>query len=385
MLSGGVLFALLYVLRIKYISTDVLALQMALCWFMVSSVRIVNRINYLRAFRAGKAHLEVLIVGTGNRAKQMADILIRNTRWGLNIIGYLDVDPSMVGSTLTDGKQVLGVIDDIHLVLKSNVVDEIIVAIPRAMIPNMETIALACEEEGVKLNVMADFFDVNVARIRLVQMGGVPLLALEPVAQDDLLILFKRIIDFTLTALAMPFILPLMLGVGIAIRLDSPGPAFFTQMRVGKNKRLFKMYKFRSMYSDSESRMKEIEHLNEAEGPIFKIKNDPRVTRVGHFIRKFSIDELPQLFNVLLGDMSLVGPRPMSIRDVDLFDKGIQRKRFSMKPGLTCLWQISGRSNLPFEKWLQLDLEYIENWSLATDFKIIFKTIPVVVKGTGAV
>ena len=131
--------------------------------------------------------------------------------------------------------------------------------------------------------------------------------------------------------------------------------------------------------------MKEIEHLNEAEGPIFKMTNDPRVTRVGHYLRKTSLDELPQLFNVIMGHMSLVGPRPMSIRDVDLFDKGIERKRFSVKPGLTCIWQISGRSNLPFEKWLELDLEYIENWTLWLDIKILFKTIPAVAVSKGAV
>ena len=145
------------------------------------------------------------------------------------------------------------------------------------------------------------------------------------------------------------------------------------------------MFKFRSMYVDAEERLKEIEHLNEADGPIFKIKDDPRVTRVGRFIRKTSIDELPQLINVLRGEMSLVGPRPMSLRDVDRFDRGVQRKRFSVQPGLTCLWQISGRSDLPFEKWLELDLEYITNWNFWLDVQILFKTIPAVLKSRGAV
>ena len=149
-------------------------------------------------------------------------------------------------------------------------------------------------------------------------------------------------------------------------------------------KHIFPMYKFRSMQVDAEEQLKDIEHLNEAEGPIFKIKNDPRITRVGRFIRKSSIDELPQLINVLRGEMSLVGPRPMSIRDVDLFDRGIQRKRFSVKPGLTCIWQISGRSNLPFEKWLELDLKYIDTWSFGLDLQILLKTFPAVVKSQGA-
>jgi len=145
------------------------------------------------------------------------------------------------------------------------------------------------------------------------------------------------------------------------------------------------MYKFRSMHENAEEMLKEIEHLNEAEGPIFKMTDDPRVTRVGKFIRKTSLDELPQLINVLKGDMSLVGPRPMSIRDVDLFEKGIQRKRFSVKPGITCIWQISGRSNLPFDKWLELDLQYIDNWSFWLDLKILLKTLPAVLKSKGAV
>jgi lipopolysaccharide/colanic/teichoic acid biosynthesis glycosyltransferase len=179
-------------------------------------------------------------------------------------------------------------------------------------------------------------------------------------------------------------LIPIFLIVAIAIKLDSPGPVFFVQQRVGIRKYIFPMYKFRSMYIDAEEKLKEIEHLNEAEGPIFKIKNDPRITRLGRFIRKTSIDELPQLINVLKGEMSLVGPRPMSKRDVDLFDHGVQRKRFSVQPGLTCIWQISGRSDLPFEKWLELDLEYIDSWSFWLDIKILIKTFPVVLLSKGA-
>jgi lipopolysaccharide/colanic/teichoic acid biosynthesis glycosyltransferase len=180
-------------------------------------------------------------------------------------------------------------------------------------------------------------------------------------------------------------LLPIIGIIAAAIKLDSRGPVFFFQERVGFKRRRFRMLKFRSMVDGADQIQEQVEHLNEAEGPIFKIANDPRITRVGRFLRRTSLDELPQLFHVITGEMSLVGPRPMSLRDVQLFERGIQRKRFSVKPGLTCLWQISGRSQLPFSKWLELDLEYIERWSLCLDLKILLRTIPAVLRGEGAV
>jgi exopolysaccharide biosynthesis polyprenyl glycosylphosphotransferase len=253
------------------------------------------------------------------------------------------------------------------------------------MLQDVEEIAYVCQDEGVKFRLMADIFSLQLARVRLTELGEIPLLTLEPVAQDEAKLLIKRLIDILFVLCIAPFLVPLFVLTAIAIKIDSPGPVFFVQERVGLRKRIFKMYKFRSMVENSEELLKDIEHLNEAQGPNFKIKNDPRVTRVGKLIRKTSLDEFPQFFNVFMGDMSLVGPRPMSLRDVDLFDRGMQRKRFSVKPGLTCLWQISGRSELTFDQWLELDLAYIENWSLGLDFKILLKTIPVVLKGSGAV
>jgi exopolysaccharide biosynthesis polyprenyl glycosylphosphotransferase len=275
-------------------------------------------------------------------------------------------------------------VGDISSVLKGNVIDEVTLAIPRAMIPDVDKIAQACEEEGVKLSLMADVFDVRVVRTRLVELGDIPLLTLEPVAHDELKLLVKRGIDFTLAALSLPVLLPLVALIAIAVKLDSPGPVFFVQPRVGLHKRRFRMLKFRTMVRDAERLQAAVEHLNQAQGPIFKIGNDPRITRVGRFLRRASLDELPQVFHVLTGEMSLVGPRPMSLRDVDLFDQGIQRKRFSVKPGLTCLWQVSGRSKLSFAKWLELDLHYITHWSLALDLRILLRTIPAVLTGRGA-
>jgi exopolysaccharide biosynthesis polyprenyl glycosylphosphotransferase len=196
--------------------------------------------------------------------------------------------------------------------------------------------------------------------------------------------LFKRTLDVSLSLLAMLLLSPLFLLATLIVKLTSPGPGFFVQERVGLNKRRFRLYKFRTMVADAAERQREIEHLNEASGAVFKIRNDPRLTPVGKFLRKTSIDELPQLFNVLKGDMSLVGPRPLPVRDYQGFDQDWQRRRFCVRPGITCLWQINGRSSTPFEKWMELDMEYIDHWSLGLDLKILAKTIPAVIKGAGA-
>ncbi|RLB89432.1 MAG: sugar transferase, partial [Deltaproteobacteria bacterium] len=383
-ISIAILLTLLFLFKIQYVSRAIIALFAGLDFIILFMARIGFIWYFRRAIQKGENFLKILIIGTGDRAAGLSEALQHRSEWGIDIVGHLDPDPERVGWDI-NGSPVLGTVGDITSILKDHVIDEVILAIPRTIIKDVEAIAYACEEEGVKLRFMADVFDLKVARIRLVELGRIPLLTLEPVAQDELKLLVKRVFDLTATLLTMPVLLPLIGVIAIAIKLDSPGPVFFVQERVGLKKRLFPMFKFRSMVQDAEEKMKDLEDLNEAAGPIFKIADDPRITRVGKFLRKTSLDEIPQFFNVLSGEMSLVGPRPMSIRDVDLFDKGIQRKRFSVKPGLTCLWQVSGRSNLPFIKWLELDLTYIENWSLFLDFKILLKTIFVVLKGSGAV
>jgi exopolysaccharide biosynthesis polyprenyl glycosylphosphotransferase len=184
--------------------------------------------------------------------------------------------------------------------------------------------------------------------------------------------------------LVLTLISPVLLITTILIKLTSPGPVLFVQKRLGFNKRHFNVYKFRTMVVDAEKRMSEVEHLNEVSGPVFKIKNDPRITPIGRFLRKMSIDELPQLWNVMKGDMSLVGPRPLPVRDYEGFSQDWQRRRFSVRPGITCLWQIKGRSSIPFEQWMELDLQYIDKWSLWLDLEILLRTIPAVLKGSGA-
>jgi exopolysaccharide biosynthesis polyprenyl glycosylphosphotransferase len=336
-----------------------------------------------RASQVGQQRYRILIIGSGSRAERLASVLVRQPTRLSEIAGFLDVDPRQVGRHIL-GAPVLGTIDEISGVLKENVVDEVILAIPRGMIAAMEKVVQACEEEGVKLRLMADLFQVPVKRLSLDVFDKMPLLTFDPVAHDESKLLVKRVIDIAVSVGLFVVFAPVMALVALLIRLDSRGPIFFVQPRVGQNKRTFNLVKFRTMHPDAEGRQKEIEHLNEADGPVFKIKNDPRVTRVGRVLRRLSLDELPQLWNVFKGDMSLVGPRPLPLRDVTLFDRGVQRKRFSVKPGLTCLWQVSGRSTLPFSEWLRLDLEYIDRWSLSLDLGILFRTLPAVLRGTGA-
>jgi exopolysaccharide biosynthesis polyprenyl glycosylphosphotransferase len=347
-------------------------------------VRLASLYWFRRALGRGQVSRNVLIVGSGGRAERVAGALLQRAAVPVQIVGCLDPDPLRVGLTVL-GAHVLGTVDEITAVLKSHVVDEVIVAVPRSMLPATEKVVRACEEEGVKVSFLADLFDVKAARITLEGFTRAPLLVFEPVAQEEWKLAVKRALDLTLVLLALPALLPLLGLVALAIKLDSPGPVFFAQERVGLNKRRFRMLKFRTMIDGGDRLQAQLEHLNEAAGPIFKITNDPRITRVGRLLRRTSLDELPQLFHVVTGEMSLVGPRPMSVRDVSLFDRGIQRRRFSVKPGLTCLWQVSGRSDLPFSRWLELDLWYIDHWSLALDLKILLRTLPAVVRGTGAV
>ncbi len=386
-LVGGLIAVLvcIFLLDIEYVSRLVIGVFMLLALSAIVGVRYFLIWWYFKRRVESEINFhKVLVVGTGSRAKRLRDLIEQNTEWGISVVGHLDMDQNLVGDTI-DGAKVLGTIEDVHQVLRENVVDEVMVAVPRNMLSSISKIAAACDEEGVELRVMADLFDMGSSRIKMDLFGGVPLVSFAPVSFDDSSLLAKRLFDIVSVLLALPILLPIFAIVAVAIKLDDGGPVFFVQERVGLRKRRFNMYKFRSMIINAEEKIKELEKHNEAEGPNFKMTNDPRVTRVGRFIRKTSIDELPQLINVLAGTMSLVGPRPMSVRDVDLFDKAAQRKRFSVMPGLTCIWQISGRSNLSFDKWLELDLAYIDNWSMELDLRILLKTIPAVLLQKGAV
>lgn len=383
----AVLFTLLIVVvflfRLELVSRVVLMTAMLLNLGTMIFIRFFLRWWYFSArVEAEENYTKVLVVGSGPRAGYYITRAMPNSEWGVEVIGCVDPDPARVGQ-LCEGTPVIGTIADLEQIVSTQVVDELVVALPRSRLNDIGTIADICAEQGIELKILADFYDMD-AVVQLDYQNRVPLLSFAPVSLDENKLFIKRIMDIVLVTLAMPLLVPVMLAVAIAVKLSSEGPVFFTQERVGLHKRRFRMIKFRSMYVDAEARMKEIEHLNEAEGPIFKMANDPRVTGVGRFIRKTSLDELPQLINVFLGQMSLVGPRAMSVRDVNLFDKGIQRKRFSVRPGIVCLREVSGRSALSFDRWLELDLQYIDTWSLGLDLQILLRVIPVVLRGSGA-
>jgi exopolysaccharide biosynthesis polyprenyl glycosylphosphotransferase len=277
------------------------------------------------------------------------------------------------------------IVEQLNSVIANEPVDEVLVALPMDKYgPLVETIVRHCEEQGIIVRVRTQISNLQVARSYVDDLQGVPVMTIQSGPADGWQLLMKRLIDIVVSAALLLALAPLFAIVTLLIRLDSPGPVFFAQERVGFNKRRFRMLKFRTMVVEADHQQHMLEHLNEAEGPVFKIKNDPRITRVGKFLRRFSIDELPQLLNVLKGDMSLVGPRPLPVRDVQRIDVQWHKRRFSIKPGITCLWQVNGRSNIAFNEWVRMDLDYIDKWSLGLDLLILMKTIPVVFRGPGA-
>lgn len=337
------------------------------------------------ARRHGVNVKKILIVGGGQRAAKIAKTIDDRRELGYGILGFVDGQEHSANE-LVAGVKYLGAVEDLPEIIRETVIDEVIVALPvKSEYDRIKYAVDVLEEQGILVHVVSDFFPNQIARVQPQEFEGWPLLSLHSAPRFCWKTDVKRLIDIVGSAAMLVAASPLLILTSIWVKLDSEGPIFFFQERMGYNKRRFRMIKFRTMCTDAEAKMAEIEHLNEKDGAIFKMKNDPRITRIGKHLRRFSIDELPQLLNVLVGDMSLVGPRPLSIRDALRLESGSHKRRFSVRPGLTCLWQVSGRSELSFEQWMQLDLEYIDSWSLALDGLILMRTVPAVVTAKGAV
>ena len=325
--------------------------------------------------RHGRNLRNAIVVGLDEEALEMASRLARRADLGYRIVEVLET---------TSAAEPTRLLERLATVVARNPIDEVFVAAPLdAGQPLIRGVLALCEERGITVRLVSSIAELTLARAQVDEIDGRPVITVFTGPPDSPLLAVKRLIDITVSLAALILLAPLFALVALAIRLDSPGPVFFVQRRVGLGGRQFNFYKFRTMVEDAERLQPALEHLNEADGPVFKIRDDPRVTRVGRWVRRASLDELPQLINVLKGDMSLVGPRPLPLRDVARMDVPAHRRRFSVKPGITCLWQIQGREPR-FEDWIRTDMAYIDNWSLGLDFKILARTIPAVLSGRGA-
>lgn len=381
-ISGAVFIsAMIFVLKYDFISRSFVVIFALTNFLLLSSFRIYAKTGVSQFSRLLVGEHNVLIVGSDDRAAKVAAVLKDAEQWGYHLVGVV---PESTNSVLDSGLSHYPTIglEQLSDAARQHHVDEVIFVVSKEALTQMEEVFLLCEEEGIKTRVMLSFFPHVTSKIYLEVLHELPLLTFTTTPQNDYLLLVKNSIDIVLASGLLVLGAPLFAILALVIKLTSKGPVIFKQLRCGLGGRKFVLYKFRSMVNSAEEVQSQVQHLNTMSGPVFKIGKDPRCTSVGRFLRKFSLDELPQLINILKGDMSFVGPRPPIPREVEKYERW-QRRRLRMKPGLTCLWQIRGRNEIDFEDWMKLDLQYIDSWSVLLDLKIVLKTIPIVLLGKG--
>ncbi|RJR34084.1 MAG: sugar transferase [Deltaproteobacteria bacterium] len=374
---------LVFLLRSTYVPRTFVAL------FSLANLVLLILEKFLLFYTAriirsrGRNRKTVLVVGTGNQARRFVEAIQRHFCWGLDIVGFLDVGKDRVGRELF-GKKILGTTHDILPVLHHYPVDEVIATVSTRRLGEVREVLEVCEREGVPVRIISDFLGKIAKRFRADVIYGLPIISISYIPHNQFALAVKRAMDIVISSLALMALTPHILIIAAAIKLTSPGPVFYDWYVVGFNKKPFKSWKFRTMVVGADQIKDQLAHLNEMQGPVFKIANDPRVTPVGRFLRKYSFDELPQLWSVFKGDMSLVGPRPAGPHELARYESW-QRRKLSIKPGITCLWQVSGRNSISnFNDWAKMDLAYIDNWSLWLDCKILLRTIPAIISGKGA-
>jgi exopolysaccharide biosynthesis polyprenyl glycosylphosphotransferase len=370
---------------IRMITTQFLAIFWFLCVAIVWSNRFLLRSIAANLRSHGKDLRYMLILGTNTRALDFAREITDHPKVGFKVLGFVDDPWPGISKVQESPFRVVSDFRGLAEYLRNNVIDEVSIHLPfGSFYKHSSEVVSLCAQHGIMMRYSTDLFHLSGTKWRSELFDGVEYITTlnvrESLAHD-----MKRLFDIVVASGALLALMPILVLAAISIKVTSPGPIFFLQERVGLNKRRFKIIKFRTMVPDAEKMIAALEERNEAQGPVFKIKDDPRITAIGKFLRKSSIDELPQLINVLKGEMSLVGPRPLPIRDYQGFSEDWQRRRFSAKPGITCLWQVGGRSGIPFEQWMRLDLEYLDGWSLWLDLKILAKTVPAVIRSSGAV
>lgn len=358
-------------------------------WLLSSAAILLARIfvRYcLRRIRTyGRNLRNVLILGTNSRAVEFAHKIESSPELGYRVLGFVDDEWEGAEGFLDSGYPLSCTMSSLAEFLRHNVVDEVAIYLPlRSYYEQASQVATLCEQHGIIVRFTSEIFNLKISRSRAVDIDGIAHITSHSGSSDTAALMMKRVLDVFVSTILLFLLAPLMVVAAVLIKFDSEGPVFFRQERVGLNKRRFRIFKLRTMVVNAEKMMVELQAMNEVSGPVFKIKADPRCTRIGTFLRRTSIDELPQLLNVVIGHMSLVGPRPLPVRDYEGFNEDWQRRRFSIRPGITCLWQVRGRSDIPFDKWMELDLQYMDEWSLWLDLKILARTVPAVLKGSGA-
>jgi exopolysaccharide biosynthesis polyprenyl glycosylphosphotransferase len=358
-------------------------------WLLSSATIMLARILVRYCLRTIRTHgrnlRNVLILGTNSRAIEFARKIESKPELGYRVLGFVDDEWEGAEGFLDSGYPLSCTLSSLTEFLRHNVVDEVAIYLPlRSYYEQASQVAALCEQHGIIVRFTSEIFNLKFSRSRAVDIDGIAHITSHSGSSDIAALMVKRALDVIVSTILLFLLAPLMVAVAVLIKLDSAGPVFFRQQRIGLNKRRFRIFKFRTMVVNAEKMMVELQAMNEVSGPVFKMKSDPRCTRIGTFLRRTSIDELPQLFNVVIGNMSLVGPRPLPVRDYEGFSEDWQRRRFSIRPGITCLWQVRGRSDIPFDKWMELDLQYMDEWSLWLDLKILARTVPAVLKGSGA-
>jgi exopolysaccharide biosynthesis polyprenyl glycosylphosphotransferase len=379
--SGLLLTGTLYLIRAQSVPRGIVILTLVLLTVSLSLRRYVFRALLYKRFERGMDTRNVIIVGTGAEAHALRHHLQSIRQLGYVFKGFVHVpgvDTQLAGTT----GDVLGPLDSLFEYARKHFVDEIFFTSPceRGVIKGVLEQARA---NGIDLRVVPEMYDGLAWNSTIEYIGQFPTIPLHRGHVPEVGLVLKRLLDITVATLALVLLSPVLLAIAIATKLDSPGPIFYASERIGKKARVFKCIKFRTMVRDADRRRAEIMHMNEREGILFKMSNDPRITRVGRFLRKYSLDELPQFFNVLLGDMSVVGPRPPIASEVRQYNLSHLR-RLDVTPGITGLWQVQARQDPSFDSYISLDVAYIENWSVWLDIKIILRTIGVVFAGTGA-
>ncbi len=349
---------------------------------LLSLARAVDKYIQGRMRKRGRGVQRVLIVGAGETGRMIMRNTAAQPEFGYHVVGFVDDKPERGNKNLGRFKG-LGSTDQIEDIIKEQTVDVVIIALPWLYHRKIMGIIGQCERLKVAVRIVPDLFQLSLSQVDIDDLGGIPLIGTKPISIKGWNLALKRGIDLVISGLLLALLSPLLLVIAALIRLDSPGPAIFKQTRIGRGGKEFTIYKFRTMREGAEQEITALRDLNEAQGALFKIKDDPRCTALGRFLRRSSLDELPQLYNVLRGEMSMVGPRPQVVNEVEQYQPW-QKKRLETWPGMTGLWQVSGRSDLSFDDMVLLDIYYVENWSLLLDLRIALKTIPIFILGTGA-